>query len=154
MRLRVRDLARVLLALAAEGALLTGLWKASPVLGSIDFSHLDAWMRTTDPTTAVLAVLRLAGMIFASWMLVTTVVYLTATITGAEEAARRSGWVTLPVVRRMIDGLAAASILASAFTASNGSASTAPVTPVVQTYLPVATNAPPHVSHAAPPART
>lgn len=34
MKIRVRDLARVLLALAAEGALLIGLWKASRVLGS------------------------------------------------------------------------------------------------------------------------
>ena len=144
MRIRLGDLARVLLSIAAEVALLIVLWKATAVLGSVDFSHLGAWVRNTDPTTAVLAVLRLAGMIFAAWMLLTTVVYLVATLAGAETVARRSGWVTLPFVRRMIDAAAAASIVASTLSPSSGSVSAAPATAVVQPFLPPGPIAPAH----------
>lgn len=148
MRIRLVDLTRVVLSMAAEAGLLIVLWNATSVLGSIDFSHLSAWTRNTDPTTAVLAVLRLAGMIFAAWTLVTTAVYFVATITGAEGVARRSGWVTLPVVRRMIDGIAAASIVASALGAASGSVSAAPATAVVQPLLPPGPLGPTH-THAA-----
>ena len=125
MTLRVRDLARLAATLGAEVVLLAGLWLAAPVLGSVDFAHPGAWLRDTDPTTAITAIARVAGIVFALWLLVTTVVYVVATVAGAEGLARRSGWVTLPVVRRMVDGVAAASILASTMGASGTGTATA-----------------------------
>ena len=120
MTVRLRDLALVVLSIAVEALLLIGLWSAAPVLGSVSFAHLGTWIHTTDPTTALLSVLRLVGMLFAAWLLITTVVYLAATIAGAESVAHRSGWVTLPLVRHMIDGLAAAAVLTSALHSSAG----------------------------------
>lgn len=67
MRIRLGDLARVLVSVAAEVALLIVLWKATAVLGSIDFSHLGAWMRDTDPTTAVLASVFHANGVWRVW---------------------------------------------------------------------------------------
>jgi LysM domain len=137
MTIRLRDLALVVLSIALEAVLLIGLWSAAPVLGSVNFSHLGTWIHTTDPATALLAVLRLIGMILAAWMLITTVVYLAATIAGVEGLARRSAPLTLPIVRRLIDGLAAASVLASALHSTSG-ASASPITaaPIVQPFNP------------------
>lgn len=120
MRLRIRDLARVLVTIAAEMVLVVTLWVAAPVMGSVDFSHLGVWVQHTEPSTAVTAVARLAGLAFAVWLLASTLVYLGASVAGADGLVRRSGWVTLPLVRRMVDGLAAASILASAMSVSGG----------------------------------
>ena len=135
MTVRLRDLALVVLSIAVEALLFIGLWSAAPVLGSVSFAHLGTWIHTTDPTTALLSVLRLVGMLFAAWLLVTTVVYLAATIAGAESVAHRSGWVTLPLVRHMIDGLAAAAVLTSALHSSGGLSDQAPAA-IVQPLSP------------------
>lgn len=120
---RWRHALSVAAALAAEGVLLGALWAASGVLGSIDFSHLGAWVRQTAPTDALTAVVRLVGMAFAVWLLASTLLYMGASLVGADGLVRRTRWVTLPVLRRMVDALTAASILASSVAHSNGSAS-------------------------------
>jgi hypothetical protein len=115
---RGREVARVVEALVAEAVVLAVLWAAAPVLGTVDYSQFGAWLHTTSPTSAITAVARLAGMVTAAWLLVSTLVYLVASLAGAEGLVRRSGWVTLPWIRRIVDGVAAASILASTMAAS------------------------------------
>ena len=130
------ELGRVVAAIVAEAALLVLLWRSAPVLGSVAWSRLGWWVSHTDPTTAVLASLRVLGMVVSAWMLVSTVVYLGASLAGSERLVRGSGWVTLPVIRRMVDGVAAASILASAL-ASSASASSGLLARAPAVVMPV-----------------
>ncbi|MCU4186446.1 LysM peptidoglycan-binding domain-containing protein [Acidiferrimicrobium sp. IK] len=127
--LRWRDLPRVAAALAAEAVLLGVLWAAAPLLGSVPLSHLGVWVHATAPADAVTAIARLGGMVLAGWLLASTVLYVAASLAGAQGLIRRTGWVTLPMVRRMVDGMTAASILASTVTASAAGAASASPAP-------------------------
>ncbi len=123
--LRWRDLPRVAVTLVAEIALGLGLWAAGPLLGRIPAGNLTGWLHQVSASEAVTAVARLAGMIAAAWLLISTIVYLAASLAGADGLVRRTRWVILPVVRRMIDGLAVASIAATSITAAAGRAGAA-----------------------------
>lgn len=133
---RWRAALRVLATLTAEIALLALLWGTSSVFGSVELAHLGGWMRKTSPTGALTALLRLLGMGVAAWLLASTLLYLAASLTGSDGLVRRTGWATLPRVRRMVDGLTAASILASVMLASNGSSGQPLAAAVVQPVQP------------------
>ena len=81
-------------ALLAELVLLVVLWAAGPVLGSVQLTHLGSWIQATAPSDALTGLVRLAGMVLAGWLLVSTVLYLAASLAGAEGLVRRTGWVT------------------------------------------------------------
>ena len=63
------------------------------------------------------------ALVVAVWLLVSTVVYAVASLLGLGRLLARTEWVTLPAVRRVIDGVAAGTIVASSLTAAAGSAS-------------------------------
>ena len=128
--------------LTGEVVLLGGLWASRPLLGSVAVSHLGTWVRTTGPADALTALVRLGGMILAGWLLASTVVYLGATLAGADGLVRRTRWVTLPMVARLVDGMAAASIVASSVTAVIGGG-TVTAAPTKMAPIPARTTATP-----------
>lgn len=120
------DWSRAVLVLVCEALLFVVLWVAAPVLGSVPISHFGHWVATADPTTALTATSRLAGLVLTGWLFLSTCLYV---------LLRRSGWrlarsgvslLTARPVRRLIDGAAAASILVSAVTTSGSSPASVP----------------------------
>ena len=120
---------RFVAAIVAEAALLVVLWTLCACAGVDRVLELGWWVSHTDPTTAVLARFGSGdGGVGVD-------AGVDGGLSGGEygrvgAVVRGSGWVTLPVIRRMVDGVAAASILASALassaSASSGLAARAP----------------------------
>ena len=103
----------------------------------VDWSHVDLWLQVTPLEDVAAALLRLAGLAVAYWVLGSTALYLAARITGIPAAIGAVEWVTLPVVRRAADR-AVAMVLA-------GSAIAGGAAPALAHDLPVW---PPPVQHA------
>lgn len=111
--------------LICEVVLLTLLLKAGSLLGTVDLSHLENWLQATSPERAVTAVTRLLGIAATAWLLLSTVLYGAAALSGKRGIMARARLVTLPALRRALDAVAAASVAASAVggTAAMASAS-------------------------------
>ena len=88
----------------------------------VPLDHFDAWLRTTPPTDAVLALGRLVGLAAAWWLLISTVLYTVALLSRRSGARRAARWVTLPGVRHWIDRALAASLVAGTVLGSGGTA--------------------------------
>lgn len=115
------------------GALLLLLRLDGP---QVDWSDLAAWLERVPPEDAVIALVRLAALLTAGYLVVTTALYVVATLSRVPALIRGVGIVTLPSVRRIVDGALAAALVASpAFTALPASAQTSPTS--VHTYVPV-----------------
>ena len=114
--------------LICEIALLAILLRAGSALGTVDLSHFATWLRATSPQRVVTAWLRLLGTAASGWLLLTTVFYGVAALSGKHGFVRQARPLTLPVLRRILDAMAAASVAASSMgsTAALASAS-APV---------------------------
>ncbi len=95
------------------------------------------WLRATPSEDVLLAGVRLAALVAAWWLLASTLVYVAARLAHLHGAARALGWATLPCVRRWVDGLAAASIVAAGAIGVAGPAAADPP--------PASTPAPPPV---------
>ena len=57
-------------------------------------------------------VVRLAGLVLAWWLTVTTVLYILARLTRVPSLVRSVQWATLTPVRRVVDGVLATSLVA------------------------------------------
>lgn len=121
--------------LSAEAVVFVVLWRARDALGSVPFENFSNWLQTTSATEALTALARLLGLAITGWLLVSTLVYAGATLSGRRGLLRVSRSLTLPQVRRVLDALAGATIAASSVTVMAGMASATPVshTPVVAT---------------------
>jgi len=112
---------------AEAGALLLLLHLDGP---SVDWSEPAAWLGRVPPEDAVIALVRLAAQVTAGYLVVTTALYVFATITRVPALIRGVRIVTLPSVRRVVDGALAATLVAStaslAFMAAPASAQTSP----------------------------
>jgi DNA-binding SARP family transcriptional activator/nucleoid-associated protein YgaU len=137
-RPRVRSFLDAAAVLISELALFVLFWRAAPLLGVVDYSHFGRWLELTPPGRALGALARLLGLAVSGWLLVTSVVYALAALSGKRGLLR--GWrhLTLPVVRRVVDTLAVASVTASTIGTGAGTAfaSTARLAPIVQPYQP------------------
>ncbi|HUP70374.1 MAG TPA: hypothetical protein VM142_11230 [Acidimicrobiales bacterium] len=71
------------------------------------------WLAETPPEDALVAAVRLLAMAIAWWLTASTVLYAVARATRVPALARGVRWVTLPPLRRMIDGVLATTIIAS-----------------------------------------
>src|SRR5690348_1314725 len=76
----------------------------------IPLGHLREWLSTGDPATVVVALLRWAALVGALWMLVSTLLYVAAALSGLPGALRAVRWSTLPAVRRAVDAACAVSV--------------------------------------------
>ena len=117
--------------LICEVVLLATLLKAGSLLGTVDLAHLARWLQATSPQRVVTSCLRLLGTAVSGWLLLSTVVYGAAALSGRVGLVQQARPVTLPALRRILDAMAAASVAASSIgsTAALASAS-APAHPV------------------------
>lgn len=99
--------------LVCELALLAFFVKSAHFLGTVNFGHFSAWVQTTNAQRALTALFRLFGITVSSWLLLTTVVYGLAALSGRKWLIRGTRVITLPVLRRAIDALVAATMAAS-----------------------------------------
>lgn len=100
---RTVDLLRIPAVLAAESGLVLGLHRLGQVPSlAIDAAAPRRWLVVTPPEDALAAVVRLLALGLAWWLLVTTVAYLLARLSGLPAAVRATGAVTLPAVRRAV----------------------------------------------------
>ena len=136
---RFRLVALVILEVAAI-PLLGGSGAGTPA--DIDWARLGHWLATTPPEDAVTAVVRLAGMALAAWLLATTVLYLLARLTRAAALMRGVEWATLPAVRKVVDGAVAASIVGSALVGAHPAGAQTPAPPPIVVELSTTTTVP------------
>ena len=117
--------------LICEVVLLATLLKAGSLLGTVDLAHFAAWLRATSPQRVVTSCLRLLGTAVSGWLLLSTVVYGAAALSGRVAFVQQARPVTLPALRRILDAMAAASVAASSVGSSAALASaSAPAHPV------------------------
>lgn len=81
-------------------------------LGSLSWLRVELtdpgrWLRVTPAESAAAAILRLVALGVVYWLLGSTLLYVLAGLTRMPAAIRAAGWVTVPLVRRIVDrGLA------------------------------------------------
>jgi hypothetical protein len=80
---------------------------------TVPISHLGPWLRDGDPATVVVALLRWVALVGASWLLVSTLLYLAAAMSRVPAVVRAVRWSTLPAVRRAVDAACAMSVATS-----------------------------------------
>lgn len=107
---------RLLAGILGLGIATAALWwsgRAMPGPNSFDHQGVTAWLGTSDPVVAAFAVVRLAGLILAGWVVLTGSIALVV----HRSRLRRIRWVRrlvdrlcLPVVRRLVHGVAGAAL--------------------------------------------
>ena len=99
--------------LGFEAAAVGALHRAGgPYWARVDWADLHGWLDTVAPEDAVAAVVRLAALAGAYWLLGSTLLYLLARTTRLPALVRGVRWATLPGVRGVVDKVVAASIVA------------------------------------------
>lgn len=98
---------------------------------SIQWSSLSTWLDTVAPEDAVVALVRAVAISTAGYLLATTALYVVASLTRVPALIRGASVVTLPGLRRVVDGAFTAAIVIAptslAFGASPAAAQPAPV---------------------------
>src|SRR5919106_363879 len=80
----------------------------------VEWSNLRDWIEDSAPEDVLLGVLRTLALVLAWWLLATTLLYVVAGLSRVPYLVRSARWVTLPGVRRVVDGALAASITGGA----------------------------------------
>ncbi|MEX2621574.1 MAG: hypothetical protein WD250_15260 [Egibacteraceae bacterium] len=134
---RVQRVGEVLTALAVPAGAAAFLHRLgeSPRF-RVDWTDLDLWLQVTPLGDVGAALLRLAGLAAAYWILASAILYLVARASGIPAAIRAVEWATLPVVRRVADRAVAIVLAGSSVAVGTG--------PAVANELPVW---PPPVHH-------
>jgi DNA-binding SARP family transcriptional activator/nucleoid-associated protein YgaU len=122
-RSRLRSWLDALIVIACEVALFAFFWGSGGLLGSVPVAHTLAWLDSVSPVGALTALFRLLGLAVSGWLLLSTGVYALAVAMGWRRLLRGSRAVTLPLVRRVVDALAVASLAASSVGATAAVAS-------------------------------
>ncbi|MEM7337663.1 MAG: hypothetical protein AAF467_03380 [Actinomycetota bacterium] len=99
-----------LVVIAAELMLVVALHLTSRPDYTIPLQSIGSWLSVTDPTTVLVSVARLAGLIIGYWLLLTTLAYAVAYHAGWSGVTDTLRWVTLPVVRRVVQGVTVMSL--------------------------------------------
>ena len=146
MRSRIVAAVRLVVLVCLEAAavnLLTGRGEAPPV--SIEWRHLGRGLELTAPEDVIVAGVRFVGMVIATWLLASTLLYLLARVTRIGALVRGVQWVTLPAVRKVVDGAVAASVVGGAlFGIRPAGAQAPPPTPIVVELATTTTTTPAH----------
>lgn len=79
----------------------------------VEWSDLGGWLEVTPPEDALVAALRLAGLVVAWWVLVTSLLYVAARAARLPAAVRAVQWAVLPPVRRLADRAVAGTLVGS-----------------------------------------
>jgi hypothetical protein len=117
----------------------------------VDWSDVPGWLDRATLEEAIAATVRLIALTAAYWLTSSTVLYLAASLSRVPALVRAAGAVTLPLSRRLVDGVAmttiafssmAAPMVAASMTADAAPAPTMTVIPpqqVVPTQSPTTT---------------
>lgn len=144
----LRDGARLGIVLTFEACAVALLWWLGSVPGLdvplADPDGLRIWLAVTPADQALVAALRLVGLVAACWLLASTLLYTLARASRIPAALRAVEWTTLPSVRRVVDRAVAFTFATSIAVGPTGAlAATAPPPPLRE---PVAAQpAEPHV---------
>lgn len=139
--MRLYAAVRALLVVGLLGFLLVAL--AAIDVPSIDWHDLSGWLTKTPPEDALVAVVRLLAMAASAVLLATAALYVLASVGRLPTAAVAIGHLTLPVVRRAIDGALAGTVVLATLSplAARASEPVAPTTSVVTlvppAYIPI-----------------
>lgn len=110
---RVRSVLLLIALLAAEAGALVGVWRlGGRPWAAIDLIEPMRWLAVTPPGDALAAVLRVAALLAAAYLLSSTAAYVGARCSGVPTAIRAVRWATLPVVRRVADRAVAVALTA------------------------------------------
>lgn len=87
-------------------------------LGSVGWLHIDwadlpGWMADATLEEGVAAAARMVGLAAAYWLTGSTLIYLAASLTRIPVLIRAAGSVTLPLARRLVDGVVISTLAAS-----------------------------------------
>ncbi len=103
---------------------------------AVRWDDLGGWLAETATEDVLVALVRLAALVLAWWLLASTALYLTASVLRLRGLVHGLRWATLPGVRRLVDGIVAGSIVASA-TLTTGGPAFAQVPPApAHAYIP------------------
>jgi hypothetical protein len=80
------------------------------------------------PEDAVVASVRVIALLIAGWLTASTILYAIASATRLPALVRGVRWVTLPGVRRLVDGVVATTVVATSTLGITGTASAMPPT--------------------------
>lgn len=100
----------LVIVVALELALVVALHLTASAAYSVPLQSLPQWFQSTDPTIALVALARIMGLAIGYWLLTTTVAYAIAHHLGWQAVTDGMRWFTLPVVRRMVQGVTAMSL--------------------------------------------
>jgi hypothetical protein len=101
---------RLIAVLGCELALIVALHWSADSSTTIPFGSFADWVQATDPGLALVAMARLVALAIGYWLLVTTVLYALAHHLGWESMTDTLRWITLPAVRRIVQGVTAMSL--------------------------------------------
>lgn len=79
----------------------------------IPWRRLGDWLQQTPADESLPALLRIVALVLTYWLTVSTALYALAGMARIPAAVRAIEWATLPVVRRVVDGTAALTIVAA-----------------------------------------
>lgn len=134
--MRVHALSRGLAILVLEVGALVLLYRGG--LPSVDWFDLGRWLDETPPEDAILAVVRIIALASTGYLIVTTLLVILASVAKVPALVRGARLVSLPGLRRVIEGVAAVSVA----TAPIVSAATVVAAPAVPTDVPSYTPTP------------
>ncbi len=111
----VKDRARLAGLILAELLVVVGLHALARLeTFSIEWSDLSGWLSATPYDDAIGSVVLVMALVLAHWLLLSTLAYLAASLSGRSAAVGAVRWLTLPPIRRLVSRAAALSIAASA----------------------------------------
>ncbi len=96
---------------------------------AIDWRHLSVWLSTGEVEDVLAASLRVVALACAYWLLVSTILYVTARVTHLPTLTRAVEWATLPAMRRLTDRAIAVALVGSTVTSGAGVAWASPASP-------------------------
>ncbi len=96
--------------LALEAALVVALHLAGSAENAVPLQSMVDWLRVSDPAIVLVALARLVALVIGYWLLSTTLLYGVAHHLGLASMSRTLHWVTLPVIRRVVQGVTAVSL--------------------------------------------
>jgi len=142
MSTRPGGIVRLLALVGSEVAALWTLWRLGAWTGGVPLHDPGGWLATTPLETAVGALVRLAALVGGTWLLGTTVLSIAAELPGIRVLRPFARRLSLPLVRRLVEGAFAVSIGITSMTGPAFAATptrptaitvtAAPVTPTVQ----------------------
>ncbi len=100
----------VLLVVALEVALIVALHLTAGPTYAVPVDDITGWLQGAEPTVVLVAMARLVGLAIGYWLLSTTVLYAAAHYLGWRSMTNGLRFVTLPVVRRVVQGVTAVSL--------------------------------------------